>query len=174
MKTFYYHSINTMQNLSKSVLFPKHTVGQLMFYGYTDPLIQEAAKLHGMKVPFDHFGWFYKRNGSSSDGRHEVYTGHQDIATIGQLYSWNGSEALHNFRDKCNVLEEISTEFQSPFSAEPPPAIKIFVGDICRPLKLKLQGGVETKGVLLNRYSLDQSAFDYGLTENTCFCPESG
>ena len=175
IKSFYYFSINRMQDLSKSVLFPKHTVRELMFEGYTDALIQEASKLHGMKVPFDHFGWFYKRNDTSSDKRHEVYTGHDDLSHLGQMFAWNGSETLMNFRDECNSLEGVSTEFLSPFSTETVSQFKIFVGDICRPLKLRLQiPRVETKGVLMNRYSLDPSTFDYSIPENTCFCLESG
>lgn len=163
-----------MQNLSKSVLFPKHTIRELTFEGYTDTLIQEASKLQGMNVPFDHFGWFYKRNDSSTDGRYEVYTGHDLISNIGKMYSWNGFQSLQNFRDECNSLEGVSTEIQAPFSEETPQVIKIFVGDICRHLKLKFQNQVETKGVVFNRYVLDESTFDYSLPENRCFCLESG
>lgn len=174
IKFFYYFSINRMQNLSKSVLFPKHTIRELLFEGYTDVLIQEASKLHGMKVPFDHFGWFYQRNATSSDGRHEIFTGLDDVSQIGHIFSWNGSETLQNFRNECNSLEGVTSEFQYPFSDSRPEALKVFVGDICRPLKLTYQAQVETKGVLLNRYSLDQSSFDYSSPENVCFCPISG
>lgn len=163
-----------MQNLSESVLFPKHSIRELTFEGYTDTLIEEASKLHGMNVPFDHFGWFYKRNDTSSDGRHEVFTGKDKVSNIGKMHSWNGYEALQNFRDECNSLQGVSTDFQAPFSDVPPTIVKIFVGDICRPLKLKFQTQVETKGVTFNRYSLDQSTFDYSLPENRCFCLESG
>jgi hypothetical protein len=49
--------------LVKSVepMFVTKTVGQLMFEGYEDELLNLTARMNvsDFKVPFDKFGWFY-------------------------------------------------------------------------------------------------------------------
>jgi hypothetical protein len=46
---------------SMEPLFVTKTVGQLMFEGYEDELLNITASLNvsDFKVPFDKFGWFY-------------------------------------------------------------------------------------------------------------------
>jgi hypothetical protein len=52
-----------VDSLVKSVepMFVTKTVGQLMFDGYEDELLNITAKLNvsEFKVPFDRFGWYY-------------------------------------------------------------------------------------------------------------------
>lgn len=42
-------------------LISTHTVNELLFEGYEDPLLVLAKKLNisGLNIPFDKFGWFY-------------------------------------------------------------------------------------------------------------------
>lgn len=42
-------------------LFTTHTVNELLFEGYDDPLLVLAKDLNitGLNIPFDKFGWFY-------------------------------------------------------------------------------------------------------------------
>lgn len=172
MAMFALPAINNLIKRSKSTLYPKHTIRQLMFEGYTDDLIKESANMNGLDVP-NSFAWFLKRNGTASSARYSIYTGKDDLNKFGRMYSWKNSSELDIFTGKCRSLNKTSHELLPPFSPMSS-SIKMFVGEICRPLKLNYKSKVKVKGVTLNRYSLDQSAFDYDREENQCYCPEDG
>lgn len=47
-------------------IYIQKKVGDLLFFGYKDPLLDIAdslPKFIGVDIPFDKFGWFYKVNG---------------------------------------------------------------------------------------------------------------
>ena len=174
-KLFLYYSINQMHNLTSSLLFHHHSIRELMFDGYTDSLIQESYLLNfeGAPIPYDRFGWFYGRNDTSSDGRYQVYTGTSNLNLMDQMHAWNGSVELKHFYGKCNSLSRVAAEFQPPFQEPIPDSIRIFVGDICRPLSLFFQKQVKRSGVSCNRYIADGRTFDYSLEQNRCYCRDS-
>lgn len=179
-KLFLYYSINQMHSLTSASLFPSHTIRQLMFDGYTDALIQESYLLNfdDISIPFDKFGWFYGRNDTSSDGRYEIFTGKSSLKDMGLMHAWNGSVELKHFYGKCNSLGRTGADFQPPFQTPTPHSIRIFVGDICRPLTLFFDRPVTTQGVISNRYVADGRTFDYAMDQNRCYCrgscPRSG
>lgn len=165
-------AVNNLIRRTGSTLFPKHTIRQLLFEGYTDNLITESSKMSQMGIP-SRFAWFLDKNGTASRGRYSIYTGIDDLNKLGRLNSWKNSSRLEIFRGSCNSLMGTSHELLPPFSPFSS-TIKIFVGEICRPLKLNFKSKVKVKGVTLNRYSLDETAFDYSAEENQCYCPENG
>jgi hypothetical protein len=185
-KVFLYYSINQMHSLTRSSLFERHSIRQLLFEGYSDTLIQEARllKFEGMTVPFDRFGWFYGRNNTSSDGHFKVFTGKGDIKRIGQLHSWRNSTQLNHFRGDCRKLTEVATDFFPPFSDDISESsrqkvpigtqVRLFVGDICRPFTLHFEGERRRFGVKTHRYSFNKDSVDNSLVDNKCYCSGVG
>ena len=168
---FYYFVVQSLFTETKSHLFPKHSARELLFDGYEDPILSEGEGV--IDIPFDRFGWFYKRNGSSSDGLFEMKTGAGEIASLGRLVSWNREQRLP-FPGSCGSLDGVSAGDLYPAYQESVERIKMFVGEICRPLALPFAGLVDHAGVSARRFSFDGSTFDYSREENRCFCSEDG
>lgn len=160
-----------MIQLTGSHLIPSHTVGQLLFEGYEDPLITESRKI-GMPIPFDKFGWFYGRNDTVSDGYFQVKTGKSDLSELDEMYSWKGNTTLDLWwGQKCNSLANISaSDFQAPFQTNPRDYIDIFVGDICRSIRLPSNGTKIKHGVKAFRYMATSDLFNYSIADNQCYC----
>lgn len=171
---FIYFAVNKMIALTGSKLIPKHTVSQLLFEGYEDPLITESRKI-GMPVPFDKFGWFYGRNNTVSDGYYQIKTGKENLDDLDEMYTWKGNRTLNLWwGEKCNSLENISaSDFQAPFQTKPRDFINIFVGDICRPLKLPFSSTIIKQGVKSYRYMATSDLFNYAVKDNLCYCPSA-
>lgn len=53
--------VNFFLKEKEGSLITTHTVDELLFKGYEDPLLELAKKLNitGLNIPFDKFGWFY-------------------------------------------------------------------------------------------------------------------
>ncbi|XP_074604878.1 protein croquemort-like isoform X2 [Brevipalpus obovatus] len=168
---FIYYAVNEMAKFTHSKLITKHTVGQLLFEGYEDKLIDAARKMK-MPVPYDKFGWFYGRNHTVSDGIFEVYTGKSDLNRIDEMYSWNGNHTLKLWwGDQCNSLKDVSaSDFQRPFQETPLEKLNIFVGDICRSLDLPFNRSVYKHSVKAHRYAATEAIFNYDVPENICWC----
>lgn len=70
---FYKVGLNRIVKLLKSQMFVTKTAGELLFDGYSDPLLDLAKELPpGILPPFDKFAWFYQvtqtsRSNSSFD-----------------------------------------------------------------------------------------------------------
>jgi scavenger receptor class B protein 1 len=172
-QAFVYLMVNGIVKGTKSVLFPRHTVSELLFEGYSDKLITAAKRF--FPVPYDKFGWFYGRNDTSSDGNFTISTGKSLVSSLGKLNAWNNHSQLWMYRNSCMSLDDVSAgDFQRPLELTTPSYIKIYVGDICRPLKLNYERSLNTNGFRSNRYTADDSLFDYYFEENRCFCPSRG
>jgi hypothetical protein len=55
-------SLSLAISSTKQTLAVTHTVGDMLFDGYSDPLLDFAKKLPtfaGVDIPYDKFGWFY-------------------------------------------------------------------------------------------------------------------
>ncbi|RWS00025.1 protein croquemort-like protein, partial [Dinothrombium tinctorium] len=169
-----YFLMNSFLKMTPSVLYPNHTAGELLFDGYNDPIISFARKIH-LDVPYDKFGWFYGSNNTANDGKFRIFTGVSNLATIGKMYEWNDKTKLRDWRGNCNEFTDATTgEIFAPFTTEPRKFVKLFVGEICRPLKLYFAGIHSIYGVKVHRYEITKSTFDYTLEENKCYCPANG
>ncbi|RWS03199.1 Protein croquemort-like protein, partial [Dinothrombium tinctorium] len=170
-----YFLLNSFVKMTGSVLYPHHTAGELLFNGYEDPLITFARKFH-FNVPYDKFGWFYGKNNTASDGKFRIFTGVSNLADIGKMFEWNGETKLKAWSSNCNKLtDDTPGEIFAPFTTDSPRKfVKIFVGEICRPLKLYFSGVHSIYDVKIHRYEITKSTFDYSLDENKCYCPNNG
>lgn len=169
--TFYFYVVNELFVETNSSLYPLHSARELLFDGYDDPILVEGQGV--MDIPYDKFGWFYNKNGTSTDGVYDMWTGKDQISSLGRLISWNNQTALP-FEETCSSLDGVSAGDLFPPSHDVDHLVKLFVGEICRPLTLHSYGRVDHLGVRSNRFSVDGATFDYSLEENRCFCPSGG
>lgn len=169
-----------------------HTVRELLFDGYDDPLLDFIRQAHipGVNLPFDRFGWFYARNGSADyDGRVNMYTGAEptdaaasagdsdttdtppSIETTGNVYAWNGSNRTAFYRGDCGRLRGSTGELWHP-NVQLGEPVEIFATDVCRTLPLEWSGNVEVLGVPGGRWVLGAEAIDNGqrYAAAACLC----
>ncbi|XP_043512147.1 protein croquemort-like [Frieseomelitta varia] len=144
--------------LSASEVHTTKTVDQLLFRGYEDALIElgrMAAELGEDVPPFDKFGWFYMRNGSTMfDGHLNMDTGALNIGDFGTLRKWNDKDTTRFFKSPCNVVEGSAGEFWPPYRQKD--EILLFSGDICRPLTFEYSHTVDHMGLEGYRYDLSE------------------
>ncbi len=87
-------AFNRIIKVLHSKFFVTKTVGELLFDGYKDPLLDLAQRLPaGTFPPLDKFGWYYSRNNSDTyDGLFNVYTGADGrIDRFGEMDRWNNA-----------------------------------------------------------------------------------
>ena len=81
----------------KEKLFVTHTVGNILFNGFQDPLLNAMTDLKAILKEFvpdgafmDKFAFFYARNGTDwVDGVFNMYTGAGNVQDMGIVHSWN-------------------------------------------------------------------------------------
>ncbi|XP_017878842.1 protein croquemort-like [Ceratina calcarata] len=143
--------------LSTTSIYNTKTVDELLFKGYSDSLI-DIGKMTGMGEdipPFDKFGWFYARNGSTMfDGHFNMDTGVEDIANFGVLRNWNYKDTTRFFRSPCNQVEGSAGEFWPPYQKKD--EIVLFSGDLCRPMVYEYEQTVDHMGVEGYQYVLSE------------------
>lgn len=150
------------------------TVRELVFDGYDDKILDVLRRLNLKKfeIPFDRFGWFVDRNGSSSyDGRFHMYTGEDDIKNLGLLQLWNGQSEDAAYPGECGKIQGTTGELWPP-ETDRTKSLQMFVGDVCRAIKLKYEGEAVKYNVKVQRYVADESVLDNGdkYPEAACYC----
>lgn len=116
------------------------TVGEMLFDGYDDHILDFLRVLKKykipLKIPFKRFGWFVERNESVTyDGRFEMYTGQHNFSRLGTLLKWNHKTRTPYFRGDCQRIEGTSGELW-PMKMNATGDITFFVPDICRSVSL--------------------------------------
>lgn len=168
-------AIDFILNQKGGSLLVSKTVRELLFDGYDDPLLdmlKEADSPAYPIPPFQRFGWFVERNGSSSyDGRLNMFTGKSDIKKTGNVYSWNGSNRTDFYRGECSAIQGTTGELMHPQMSVGKP-LEVFATDICRSLPLTYGGEMELLGLAGSKWVGDDRVFDNGLKypEMGCFC----
>lgn len=150
--SFWTTSISLLMSKLNDVHVTK-TIDELLFTGYSDPLI-DMGKLGGHMVdmpPFDKFGWFYMRNGSTAfDGNFNMATGQDSIANLGVLRNWNYQSTSKFYKPPCNGIEGSAGEFWPPLRTKD--EITLFSADICRPLTYEYKETVQRHGIFGYKY----------------------
>lgn len=141
------------------------TADELLFKGYEDPIInvaREIAKIMGIDVPFDRFGWFYMRNESSLlTGDFNADTGVDDIRNVGKLRKWNFEPRTNFFDGHCGNLEGASAgELFPPYMPHDTQFISVFSPELCRNIFLRKVGLNEIEGVEGVKYVGDERTVD--------------
>lgn len=147
-----------------------HSVEELLFKGYDDPLL-ENANVIGLKAP-KKFGFFFERNNTLTK-EFEIDNGYRSLINYGKIVTYDNKTKLDFWKkESCNQLNQSTTgDLNPPFQKEIPDIVKIFAEDLCRNLPLKYNGSVNYKFINTNRYTLPSDAFDYDkVSENQCYC----
>lgn len=162
---FIYNAIDEMIRETNSTIFTSHTIDELLFAGYNDPLIDETKGLSDF--PYDKFGWMYARNATSTDGRYTVATGVSSLRDIGRVVSWNNHETLDLFSGDCSHFGAANAgDLFAPDSGAD--EIRLFVGDTCRPISLNLDADHSRYPYMT--FTGDESTY---ATNGTCYCTET-
>ncbi|XP_055930524.1 protein croquemort-like isoform X2 [Argiope bruennichi] len=150
--------------------FVRKPVRELLFEGYDDKLMKIAKTF--MNLPYDKFGWFYKRNGTD-DGEFSAFTGAIDLQKVDEVDTWNGERNVTSFDPPCNIIKGSAGDMWPP-SKSHRDHVTLFVTDICRSLSFTYLATTDVNGITAHRYWTDDKQLDNGKynKENKCFCPE--
>ena len=135
-------------------LFLNRTVGELLFDGYDDPILEIGASFDDEErtLPIDKFGWFYKvckhlihythflhpthdaqRNGTSwADGTLRMHTGEGDMDRLGDIVTWNGRNRTHAYPGPCGALTGSADGLLAPGKLKTGDKFDIWSTDTCR------------------------------------------
>jgi len=166
-------TINLFLKGIKEKLFVQKTVGDILFYGYHDPIfddldalikiIPQISKFVPPGSVMDKFAFFYGRNGTDyTDGVWNMFTGVQDVTTMGQVHSWNYSTS-GVYPGQCGLVRGSAGEFYPP--EENKTYIQLFSNDLCRSLRFTYSHEVEVAGIDSYEYIAGEMMFANG-TEN--------
>ncbi|XP_037042329.1 protein peste-like isoform X2 [Bradysia coprophila] len=151
------------------------SAGELLFEGYQDDMIDTALDMAVLDdtivVPYDKFGWFYGRNGTSDQmGHFNMHTGEDDISQIGTIKNWNFAPRIKYFSDECGVLKGSAGEFYPPIKEKSAP-VSLFVPDVCRGINLDFDEEKTVHGITGYKYRGDKKTVDNGTLypENQCY-----
>ncbi|XP_073972729.1 protein peste-like isoform X2 [Rhodnius prolixus] len=156
-------------------IYIQKKVGDLLFFGYKDPLLDIAdslPKFIGVDIPFDKFGWFYKRNESSDfEGVFNMNTGVNDIYQLGRLHNWNYYNFTNFYDEPCDMVNGSAGELFPPNQTKEK-AIEFYSADLCRSLKLTFKEEEVIHGITGYKYTGNEYTFDNGTLDpsNECFC----
>jgi len=141
--------------------------------GYKDPLLKLAndIKPPGQSLPFDSFGYFVGKNGST-DKPMLVNTGQSNWRRIGAIERFDGSRLLPFWNTRqCNMINGSDGTVYPP-GADENTTMYLFARDICRSMPLRFEKHVQHQGVRTLRFTPPEDVFDNVDTkpENMCYC----
>jgi hypothetical protein len=121
--------------MTRRKVWTTKTAGELLFDGYSDPLLTAAAlapSLTQAKFTGRKFAWFYMRNDSfDADGVYNMETGEEDVSKLGMVRSWNYKNHSDFFEADCGQIKGTDIDLFPPGLKKSTP-LQMFVADICR------------------------------------------
>lgn len=137
-------SLNVFFRLMHEKLFVTTTVGQILFDGFSDPILDATHMGGGISMPsflppglavYDKFGWFYKRNLSLTyDGLFNMHTGHDTLDNLGKIDWWNYGNETDFFESPCNLVAGSAGELWPP--GQQKTNVTLFSPDLCMTMTL--------------------------------------
>merc|ERR1711892_285689 len=181
--------ISDMLSTIEARIFVKRSIGELLFDGYEDPVMdigssmdsdddyfeeeeEEDTEKDPNKVPMDKFGWFYKRNGTSwSDGDLSMHTGAGDMSLLGRIASWNKNTRTEAYPGDCGLVRGSSDGLFPPGLTSTTDSISIFASDLCRQLHFPRSSIQDVHGIQVEKFDLAASNFANSsvCAENSCY-----
>jgi len=166
--------LSDMFSTIEATLFINKTVGELLFDGYDDPVLEIGSSFdeEEKKLPMEKFGWFYKRNGTTwADGLLRMHTGQNDIEKLGQIASWNRSNKTEAFNGACGQVTGSSDGLFAPGLLKRATEFDIWSTDSCRKLTFTRDGKQVKHGIEVDRFKLADTVFDNGTVceDNLCY-----
>ncbi|XP_037024619.1 protein croquemort-like [Bradysia coprophila] len=167
--------VNVILNTLGGSLFVTEKVGEFLYDGYHDPLLDYLKSTNStvFNIPFDRFGWFVDRNNSwSYDGTFNMNTGENDMTKMGMLNEWNYHSKTDFYSGGCSAINGTTGELWPP-KINSDGDLTLFVSDICRSVSLApTSETIERHGVTASKWIGDYRVFDNGVNypPNECFC----
>lgn len=166
--------INFMLNREGGMLSTTQKVGESIFTGYDDRLIDFLNLFNTSKIniPYTKFAWLADRNQSLDyDGRFSIYTGENDISKLGYLTNWNGHNETGFYPAPCGTVNG-TTGDSFPPRMNASEELTVFVTDTCRYMNLKPNGTVENLGLTAIEWVGTEETMDSGenYPNQQCFC----
>ncbi|CAG9862241.1 unnamed protein product [Phyllotreta striolata] len=152
-------------------IYSTHSVGEVLFDGYSDTLLTSAAKMSLLPKGMDKFGWFYGRNGSSDfDGIFNMKTGVD--GDLGVLEKWKFADHTGFYPDQCGEFKGASAGDFFPRKLTKNSVIKMFTSDLCRYMELEFYEEVVINNIVGYKFIAGEKFLDNGtkIPENKCFC----
>ncbi|CAL4144053.1 unnamed protein product, partial [Meganyctiphanes norvegica] len=165
-------ALSSMLDVLKEDPFAAHTVKELM-WGYDDPLLKIAKEIMppDQQMPFDEFGFFYNKNGST-DGLFNVWTGADDMTQYTEIENFNHEKSLSFWKtDECNDIKgSDGTSFPPDIKKES--VLYMFNENFCRSIPLTFWHDIEKYGIKALRFTPSASVFGNVTVnpENDCYC----
>ncbi|CAG9579049.1 unnamed protein product [Danaus chrysippus] len=155
-------------------MFVTANASSWLFDGIQDPIMDLVENMPSLPytIPFDRFGWFYKRNGSvDATGLFLAHTGASDFTKLGHTLKWNNSNKTV-FRGQCGEVQGTTGELWNLENNAP--EIKIYAADLCTYMSLAYSGDVIKKGLPGREFTANDSLFDNGhkYPQTACYCDE--
>ncbi|KAK7079347.1 hypothetical protein SK128_013894 [Halocaridina rubra] len=156
--------------------FITKSVGELLFYGYDEPLLTKLGDLS--KDPAHirgKFGFFYPKN-NSNDGYYSVKSGIFGMEDYQIIASWRGSPNVDFWKEDmwggnaCNMING-TTGNQFPRPVSKTKRLYLYTSDLCRSIYAVFQKEVTHGPLTLYRYVLPDDLLD-NTPDNKCFCTE--
>ncbi|XP_045770104.1 scavenger receptor class B member 1 isoform X1 [Maniola jurtina] len=161
----------SIMDILKIKPFVEVSVGQLL-WGYEDPLLKLAKDVvpKEQKLPYEEFGLFYGKNGTSPDVV-TMFSGGSDITKYGIFQRYNHRERLpHWSTDECNSIAGSDGSIFPPHITRND-TLAVYDKDLCRLLPLRYLKDVESSaGVQGFRFTPPEDVFADD-EHNKCFCP---
>lgn len=156
----------------KESLFVTRTVGELLFRGYKEPLLNELTKYIGDPTNSKgRFGFFYPRN-NSNDGTYKVRTGENGMDNYLNIEEWNGNHTLSYWNSTyCNMINGTDGS-QYPPKVTKNTVLRIFTSQLCRSLYLTFEKEISHHGINAYRFTAPEEmlqAADQN-PDNACYC----
>lgn len=148
------------------------TVGEFLFDGYENQLLNFAKKMPMIKIPYDKFGWFYTRNGSDAfDGHFNIDTGVRNIENIGKVYEWQYSNRTEFYEEQCAMVNGTSGTLFPPVKNKEE-RVTMFSPDLCRSISFDFSNHESIEGIAGYRFVGSHYIVDNGTMDpaNRCFC----
>ncbi|XP_053639993.2 protein croquemort-like [Cherax quadricarinatus] len=178
--------LNTMLVTINEELTVETTVGEILFNGTSDPLLDwmhdqmanssinlpDVIDIPAGLLDYDKFGWFYKRNLSLTyDGLYNMHTGQDTLQNLGLIDWWNYEYNTTFFDYPCNEVTGSAGELWPPGLQKD--FIQFFSSDLCMSVKLFYKGEItDNNNVAGYRYWGTNETFanETVVPGNECYC----
>lgn len=157
-------------NLLKEQPISRHTVGELLFDGYVDPLVMASRRIDPtLPSTNGKFGWMIQRNGSN-DGLFTVYTGKGQMDKYNVITRWNGLQNMTWWNGTCNMINGTNGELMPPLKPGQD-FVEVFNPDFCRSFRMQYDGRTSKFGISLEQFVAPETTFQNGenYSANACF-----
>ncbi len=164
-------TIGAFMVVVKEKLFVKKTVQEILFDGYSDPILTATPDWLMPGTP-KRFGYYYQRNGSDwFDGVFNMHTGAKDLSKLGQIAQWNYTDQMKFYPGECGKVKGAG-DFFSP--GQDKKYVELFSNDLCRTLKLDFERQTTSHKISVNEYKISSMFFANSTVNKDNWCFEPG